>query len=109
MIRRLLNNLSMRKDDFLYRWQLRLSGSNIDLVEAQDPETGLVILWPINRNAVKVMKECLECTDEQGNPAKPPMKRGGYLVPREIREQIHHNHLPLIASRCFLGTIIDTP
>lgn len=94
---------------FIERWRMRLSKNEfVDLLEQRQSD-GSVILWPISKRAYEVMRKEVTYTAPNGKPAKPPRKRGGYHVPYATREEIHHNHLPLIASlACLNLTIVDT-
>ncbi len=94
---------------FLWRTRLRMEDHPVDLAEERQKD-GLVILWPISEDAKTFMREEITWFDRHGRPSEPVFKRGGYLVTWAVREEIHHNGLPLIASISYAyGTIIDTP
>jgi len=108
MFKNILNKLSDRGLYFVTRWKLRYQKSSIDLLE-DGLGDGTVILWPISERGKTFMRDNIECKDEAGNIQKIPRKRGGYHVTRGIREQIHHNGCPMIATMAGIGMIIDTP
>ena len=97
-----------RLDALVLRIRLRMEDHPVDLVEERQ-RNDLIILWPISEDAKTFMSEEITWFDQHGRPSEPTFKRGGYLVTWAMREQIHHGGLPLIASRCRFGRIIDTP